>query len=101
LVPNEVTVEVPLELGQVSEVVVNSYPRGTGVAHIPSEDFVVIYHSQKVGKYARFQAMIKKCTDQGSVEVNVFLKGFESTPVNAGVGGAVECRQVKDSKSAH
>lgn len=72
LVPNEVTVDVPLELGKVSKVVVSSYPLGTDVADIPSEGFAVMYRSQKVGKYARFNGDIKQCTDQGSLTVDVF-----------------------------
>jgi hypothetical protein len=87
LVPNEVTVDVPLELGKVSKVVVSSYPLGTGVADIPSEGFVAMYHFQKVGKYARFRGEIKQCTDQGSLTVDVFFKGFERYPMSAGVGG--------------
>ncbi len=93
LVPNEVTVDVPLELGEVSKVVVSSYPLGTGVADIPSEGFVAMYRFQKVGKYARFRGEIKKCTDQGSLTVDVFFKGFERYPIGAGVGGAIGCEQ--------
>lgn len=47
LVPNEVTVDVPSELGKVSKVVVSSYPQGTGVADIPSEGFAVMYRLSK------------------------------------------------------
>lgn len=93
LVPNEVTVDVPLELGKVSKVVVSSYPLGTGVADIPSEGFAAMYRSQKVGNYARFSGEIKQCTDQGSLTVDVFFVGFERYPMSAGVGGAVECEQ--------
>jgi hypothetical protein len=93
LVPNEVTVEVPLELGRVSQVVVSSYPLGTGMGDVPSEGFVAMYRFQKVGKYARFRGEIKKCTDQGSLTVDVFFEGFERYPMSAGVGGAVECEQ--------
>jgi hypothetical protein len=71
LVPSEVTVDVPLELGKVSKVVVSSYPLGTEVADIPSEGFAVMYRSQKVGNYARFSGEIKQCTDQGSLSVDV------------------------------
>ncbi len=92
-VPNEVTVDVPLELEKVSKVVVSSYPLGTGVADIPSEGFAVMYRSQKVGNYARFSGEIKQCTDQGSLAVDVLFKGFERYPMSAGVGGAVECEQ--------
>ena len=93
LVPNEVTVDVPLELGEVSKVVVSSYPLGTGVADIPSEGFGVMYRSQKVGNYARFIGHIKQCTSQGSLAVDVFFKGFERSPMSAGVGGAIGCEQ--------
>lgn len=93
LVPNEVTVDVPLELGKVSKVVVSSYPLGTGVADIPSEGFAVMYRSQKMGNYARFRGEIKRCTDQGSLTVDVLFEGFERYPMSAGVGGAFECEQ--------
>ena len=93
LVPNEVTVDVPVEL-QATQVVVSSYPRGTGVADIPSERFVAMYRFKKVGKYARFRGEIKKCTDQGSLQVLVYCKGFERYPVDAGVGGAIDCVEV-------
>jgi hypothetical protein len=93
LVPNEVTVDVPLELGKVSKVVVSSYPRGTEVADVPAEGFAVMYRSQKVGNYARFSGEIKQCTDQGSLTVDVLFKGFERYPMSAGVGGAIECEQ--------
>jgi len=92
VVPNKVTVDVPLEL-HPTKVVVSSYPLGTGVADIPSEGFVVMYRPDKVGNYARFRGEIKKCTDQGSVEVLVYCKGFDRYPINAGVGGAIECSQ--------
>jgi hypothetical protein len=100
LVPNEVTVDVPLELGKVSKVIVSSYPLGTEVADIPSEGFAVIYRSQKVGNYARFSGEIKQCTDQGSLSVDVLFKGFERYPMSAGVGGAIECSQTSP-KAAH
>jgi hypothetical protein len=93
LVPNQVTVDVPLELGKVSKVVVSSYPLGTGMGDVPSEGFAVMYRSHKVGNYARFSGEIKKCTDQGSLTVDVFFEGFERYPISAGVGGAVECEQ--------
>jgi hypothetical protein len=99
LVPNEVTVDLPLEL-HPTKVVVSSYPLGTGVADIPSEGFVVMYSADKVGNYARFRGEMKKCTDQGSVEVKVYCKGFEHYPIDAGVGGAIECRQTSP-KAAH
>jgi hypothetical protein len=92
LVPNEVTVDVPLEL-HATRVIVQSYPRGTGVGDVPSEGLAAMYRFQKVGKYARFRAEIKKCTDQGSVEVDVFCKGFERYPIRP-YAMAVECRQV-------
>jgi hypothetical protein len=94
LVPNEVTVDVPSELGTVSRVVVSSYPLGTEMGDVPSEGFVVMYRSVKVGNYARFRGEIKKCTDQGSLKVSVYSKGFERYPIDAGVGGAIECRQI-------
>lgn len=92
-VPNEVTVDVPLELGKVSKVVVSSYPLGTQVADIPSGGFAVMYRSRIVGKYARFIGKIKQCTNQGSLSVDVLFKGFEHYPMSAGVGGAIECEQ--------
>lgn len=91
LVPNEVTVDVPLEL-HATKVILQSYPRGTGVGDIPYEGLAAMDRFQKVGKYARFRGEIKKCTDQGSVEVDVFCKGFESYPIRA-YAMAVECRQ--------
>jgi hypothetical protein len=91
-VPNEVTVDVPLELNP-TKVTVSSYPLGTGVADIPSEGFIAMYNFKKVGKYARFHGEIKKCTDQGSVQVSIFSKGFERYPITP-YGMAVECRQV-------
>jgi hypothetical protein len=93
LVPNEVTVDVPLELGKASKVVVSSYPLGTEMGDVPSEGFVAMYRSHKVGNYARFTGEIRKCTDQGSLSVDVFFKGFERYPMPAGVGGAIECEQ--------
>jgi hypothetical protein len=92
LVPNEVTVDVPLEL-HATRVIVQSYPRGTGVADIPNEGLATMDRFRMVGKYARFRGEIKKCTDQGSVEVDVFCKGFERYPIKP-YGMAVECRQV-------
>jgi hypothetical protein len=97
LVPNEVTVDVPLEL-HATKVIVQSYPRGTGVGDIPYEGLAAMDRFQKVGKYARFRGKINKCTDQGSVEVDVFCKGFEDYPIRA-YGMAVECRQA-DPKTA-
>ena len=91
-VPNEVTVDVPLEL-HATKVIVSSYPLGTGVGDVPSEGFVEMYRFQKIGKYVRFRGEIKKCTDQGSVEVLVYCKGFEHYPIRA-YGMAVECKQV-------
>jgi hypothetical protein len=92
LIPNEVTVDVPLELGQINRVVVSSYPLGTGMADVPSEGFVEMHRFQKVGKYARFRGEIKKCTEQGSVEVYVYCKGFEHYPLRPYML-AVECRR--------
>lgn len=97
LVPNEVTVDVPLEL-RATKATVSSYPLGTGVGNTSSKGFVAMYHFQKVGKYARFRGKIRKCTDQGSVRVDVFCKGFEHYPITP-YGMAVECRQA-DPKAA-
>jgi hypothetical protein len=97
LVPNEVTVDVPLELGQVSKVVVSSYPRGTGVGDIPEQEFVQMRHSQKIGGHARFRGVLKKCTDQGSLHVLVYFKGFEHNPITP-YGMAVECRESEELK---
>jgi hypothetical protein len=91
LVPNDVTVDVPLELHPTA-VIVQSYPLGTGVADIPPEGFAAMHGFQKVGKYARFRGGIKKCTEQTSVEVLVVCKGFEHYPITA-YGGAIECMQ--------
>lgn len=90
LVPNEVTVDVPLEL-HATRVIVQSYPLGTGVADIPTKGLAAMYRFQKVGKYARFRGEINKCTDQGGVEVDVLCKGFEHYPIKVS-GMAVECR---------
>jgi hypothetical protein len=90
LVPNEVIVDVPLQL-HATKVIVQSYPRGTGVGDIPNERLASMYRFQKVGKYARFRGEINKCTDQGSVEVDVLCKGFEHYPIRAYMV-AVECR---------
>jgi hypothetical protein len=89
LVPNEVTVDVPLEL-HATKVIVQSYPRGTGVGDIPYEGLAAVHRFQKVGKYARFDGEIKKCTDQGSVDL--LCKDFEHCPIRA-YGMAVECTQ--------
>src|SRR5262245_31358403 len=59
VVPNQVTVDVPLEL-HATKVIVQSYPRGTGVGDIPSEGFAAMDHFRKVGKYARYRAEITK-----------------------------------------
>ncbi len=96
LVPNTVTVDVPLEL-HATRVVVSSYPLGTEVGDIPSEGFVEMRSSQKVGKYLRFRGEIKKCTDQDSLEVNVYCKGYERYPIDAGVGGAIECMEIRST----
>jgi len=93
LVPNEVTVDVPLEL-HATKVIVQSYPRGTGVADIPNEGLAEMHRFQKIGKYARFRGEINKCTDQGSVEVDVLCKGFEHYPIRA-YSLAVECTQAE------
>jgi hypothetical protein len=92
LVPNEVTVDVPLELHAAREIE-QSYPWGTGVGDIPSKVLPQCIASRKSAKYARFRGEIKKCTDQGSVRVDVFCKGFERYPITP-YGMAVECRQV-------
>ena len=93
LVPNEVTVDVPLELGTAIRVVVSSYPRGTEMGDVPSEGFVEMDRSYKVGNYARFTGEIRKCTGQESLTVDVYFKGFERYPMSAGVGGAIGCEQ--------
>jgi len=93
LVPNEVTVDVPLELGTASRVVVSSYPLGTGMEDVPSEGFVAMDRSHKVGNYARFIGQIRECTGQDSLIVDVYFKGFENRPMSAGVGGALGCEQ--------
>jgi hypothetical protein len=93
LVPNEVTVDVPVEL-HATRVVVSSYPRGTEVGDIPSQSFVEMRSSQKVGNYARFHGKVERCTDQGSVQVLVYCQGFERYPIDTGVGGAIECTDV-------
>jgi len=93
LVPNEVTVDVPLELGTVSRVIVSSYPLGTEMGDVPSEGFVEMDRSYKVGNYERFTGGIRKCTGQGSLTVDVYFKGFERYPMSAGVGGAIGCEQ--------
>ena len=92
LVPNEVTVDVPLEL-QASKVVVSSYPLGTNVADIPGEILAVTSRFQKVGKYARFRGEIKQCPEQGGLTVDVFVRKFERYPITP-YGMAVECRQI-------
>jgi hypothetical protein len=93
LLPNEVTVDVPLEL-HATEVIVQSYPLGTGVGDIPSEGLAAMHRFHKVGKYARFRGEINKCTDQQSVEVDVLCKGSEQYPIKA-YGMAVECKEVR------
>lgn len=100
LAPNEVTVDVPLELHPI-RVVVASYPLGTGVEGEPSEDFIEMRTFQKVGKYARFRGEITKCKGQDSLEVLVFCKGSERYPINAGVGGAMECRDIGSKTTDH
>lgn len=98
LVPNEVTIDVPLEL-HATRVVVSSYPLGTEVADIPSQTFIEMHSFQKVGKYAQFRGEIKKCTDQGSVQVSIYCKGSERYPIDAGVGGARECTDMRPQDS--
>lgn len=71
-----------------------SVPRGTGVTDIAYEGLATMYGFQKVGKYARFRGGINKCTDQGSVEVDVLCKGFEHYPKRA-YAMAVECTQAR------
>jgi hypothetical protein len=93
LLPNEVTVDVPLEL-HATQVIVQSYPLGTGVADIPSEGLTAMHRFHKVGKYARFRGEISRCTDQGSIEVDVVCKDSEHYPIRA-YGMAVECREVR------
>ena len=91
LVPNEVTVDVPLEL-HPTRVLVQSYPRGTDLGDIPNKGLAAMYRFQKVGKYARFRGKISKCSDQASVEVDVLCKGFERHPIRA-YATAIECLQ--------
>jgi len=93
VVPNEATVDVPLEL-HATMVIVQSYPLGTGVADIPSKGLAAMHRFHKVGKYARFRGEIKKCTNQGSIEVEVLCKGSEHYPIRAYVM-AVECRHAR------
>jgi hypothetical protein len=62
---------------------------------VPYEDFITMNHFKVVGKYARFRGAIKKCTDQGSLQVQVVGKGFDGYPIDAGVGGAMGCTEVK------
>lgn len=95
LVPNQVTVDVPLQL-HATKVIVQSYPRGTGVGDIPNKGLAAMYRFHKIAKYARFRGEIEKCTDQGSVEVEVFSKGFEHNPTTA-YGMAVECKRAEAS----
>jgi hypothetical protein len=97
LLPNEVTVDVPLEL-HATKVIVQSYPLGTGVADIPSEGLAAMRRFHKVGKYARFRGEIKKCSDQEGVEVDVLCKDSEHYPIRA-YSMAVECTQA-DPKTA-
>ena len=92
VLPNKVTVDVPQELGKVAKVVVSSYPRGTGLGDIPEQEFAQMRHSQNIGSYARFRGAIKKCTDQGSLQVLVYFKGFQHNPIWP-YAMAVECRE--------
>lgn len=94
LIPSKVTVDVPLELGEVTHVIVSSYPLGTGVGDIPEQEFANMHHSQQIGGYSRFRGVMKKCTEQPSLHVLVYFKGFENNPIMA-YGLAVECREPK------
>jgi hypothetical protein len=93
LLPNEVTVDVPLEL-HATKVIVQSYPLGTGMADISPEGLAEIHRFHKVGKCARFRGEISRCTDQASIEVDGLCKDSEHYPIRA-YGMAVECREVR------
>ena len=97
LVPNKVTVDVPLEL-QPTEVRVTTYPLGTGVADQPSEGLAETSRFQKTGNYARFRVVVEKCPREetaGGLEISVWRKTFKQYPLRPW-GGAYECRQVGD-----
>jgi hypothetical protein len=98
LLPNEVTVDVPLEL-HANKVIVSSYPRGTEVAGGPSELLTAMSHFQKVGKYARFRGEIKKCPEEEDLMVYVYVKGFERYPITP-YGSTIGCRPIgsKDTR---
>jgi hypothetical protein len=101
LVPNQVTVDVPLEL-HPTNVFVSSYPRGTEVAECcssDSEDLATMSHFEKVGTYARFRGIIEKCPKQEDYEVLVYGKGFAHNPIKPD-GSAIECRPIgsKDTR---
>jgi hypothetical protein len=93
LVPNEVTVDVPLEL-HPTEVIVASYPRGTEVADSPSELLTAMYRFKKVGEYARFRGQITRCPEEEDYEVSVYCRNFERYSITPG-GSTIECRQIR------
>ena len=98
-VPNEVTVDVPLEL-QPAKVGVQTYPLGTGVADLPYEVLVELSREHNVGKYARFQGTIKECPPEqaGGIEIYVLLKKLKQYPIKPW-GGAFGCEEI-ESKGA-
>ncbi len=99
LVPNEVTVDVPLEL-QPTEVGVETYPLGTQVADIPYEPLAKMTRFQKTGKYARFRGVVEKCPEEdGGLEVYVLRRKLRQYPLRPW-GGAIGCREI-ESKDSH
>ena len=99
LVPNKVTVDVPLEL-QPTEVSLETYPLGTEVADQPYEVLADMFRFEKTGNYARFHAVIEKCPKgDGGLEVSVVRKKFKRYPMKPW-GGAFECKQIgsKDTR---
>ncbi len=93
LVPNEVTVDVPLEL-QPTEVSLETYPLGTEVADQPHELLADMSRFEKTGNYARFHAVIEKCPEKdGGLKVSVVRKKFKQYPLKPW-GGALDCRQM-------
>lgn len=97
LVPNKITVDVPLEL-QPTDVWVTTYPLGTQVADQPYEVLAETSRFQKIGNHARFQVVVEKCPREetaGGLEVSVWRKTFKQYPLRPW-GGAYECRQIGD-----
>jgi hypothetical protein len=100
LVPNKITVDVPLEL-QPAEVRVTTYPLGTEVADQPSEGLAETSRFQKIGNHARFQVVVEKCPQEetaGGLEISVWRKTFKQYPLSPW-GGAYECRQIAPGKT--